>query len=703
MSKRSASYISQGNNDIYSADLNINMSNSPAASRSSKSASDISNDYVFSTSPASSHSSSSASNTSRSTFLCSSSSSITSLSDASSPQFLTTIGTNDPNHFIRQTFLGPICTKCSTKVSLYGNLYIISSKTIIRHWKKNNCFIGDIKNLNAKDVERNLAMSIMQLYKTIHNNPSLASKVVQGQFHCKSTGLSPYCSCCGYVGIARNVRRHVANDAYTCTSQHVMTSRGTVLTDKNNFCIAQKVLDTISSGKFELPIDRLSNTIITHPNTDDSVFNSSISSITDAIMTTPAKYLPKDNEIDLLCSPESDDSTSLNSFAMAELTNCFGSEENAKKAREYLTFFILLLSQHAPGSLRNTLYSIGEMMSSPFTDPNFRLLLDAGKNWFTSDAANMDVRMVPVNHRNAIYLVGNSFTEKDKDLLKGCTFVWSDSVDHILEQYASLLTYAYHSQWPIIELYLSKVNYVYRSMLEKNTTGMDIDEINSIVTNKIVNSTIIFGLLCDLLMEDPIQPNGPNCIYRYLAGVCVIVCARSKKISLRSANGISRSANACLRLLRHAVCSFYVRQSVQMSHNLQSDSDFQLWVNDFLRKMQVCSSIGHICRTIRTARDVDRKSPSSVYKAFNDTTGDLLVHGNEIRKTAWRVAIPTACEQWDEHLLSLFPNHASLSSERPLHLLFNLNHSILLKGDYCRLNIENNHILLSEFQPNFPK
>jgi len=697
MSKRSASDISH---------------DALTSCRSSNSASDISDEDVLNigirTSQASSGSSNSASNTSGSTLLLSSSSSsttsaITSFSDASPHQFSTTIGNNDPNHYIRQTFLGPICIKCNTKVSSYGTLYIISSKTIIRHWKKNNCFTGDIKHLNAKELERNLAMSIVQLYKTIHNNPPLASKVVRGQFHCKSTTLSPYCSCCGYVGIARNVRRHVENDAYTCTSEHVMISHGTVLTDKHNFCIAQKVLDTISSGEFELPIDRLSNTIITQPNTIDGDGNSSISSITATIMTTPAKYLPRNDEIDVLCSPESEDYTSLNTFAMTELTNCFGSEGNAKKAREYLTFFILLISQHSPGSLRNTLYSTGEMMSLPFTDPNFRLLLDAGKTWLTSDAANIDVRMVPVHHRNAIYLVGNSFTDKDKDLLKGCTFVWSDSVDSIVEQYASLLTYAYHSQWPIIQLYLSKVNHVYRSLLEQNTTGMDIDEINALVTNKIVNTTIIFALLCDLLMEDPTQPNGPNCIYKYLAGVCVIVCARSKKMSLRSANGISRSANACLRLLRHAVCSYYVRQSVLMSHYLQSDSEFQLWVNDFLQQMQVCSSVGHICRTIRTAREVDRKSPSTVYKAFNDTTGDLIVDGNEIFKTAWRVAIPTACQQWDEQLLSLFPNHASLSSERPLHLLFNLKHSIVMKGDHCCLYIDNNDILLSEFKPNFPK
>ena len=105
--------------------------------------------------------------------------------------------TDDSRHFIRQTFLGPICAKCNTKVSSLGTLFTISSKTIIRHWKANNCYIGDIKQLNAKELENNLRMSIAQLYNTIRNNPALASKHVRAHFHCKNTYLSPYCSRCG--------------------------------------------------------------------------------------------------------------------------------------------------------------------------------------------------------------------------------------------------------------------------------------------------------------------------------------------------------------------------------------------------------------------------------------------------------------------------------------------------------------------------
>ena len=620
------------------------------------------------------------------------------------------------NHYIRKTFLGPICTKCNTKVACYGTLFTISSKSILRHWKRGDCFIGNIKNLNAKELEQALQMSIMQLYNSIHQNPTLAAKIVTGQFHSNNISQSPYCSRCGYVGKSANVRRHIHTELSNCSSSDLNLHGGKVLTDKYQFRIPQQVLDCISSGNFKLPFDRFTNRIISVNTTNDSDVHSTLSSSlsssgqipTLTILMTPAKYLPMDKEIKDICSPDStcDNATTINTFVMSELVHCFGTVENATQAREFLTSFILLIRQKYPGSLRSSLYKIGTMISSNSTDPNLKLLLTAGKIWLRSNNANIDVHMVPVHHRNAIYLVGNSFTEKDKDLLKGCTFVWSDSVDPIVEQFKFLITYAYESQWPIIQPYLDKVKQLYQLLLENNPMDLDIEELEELASTKIVNSTIICGLLSELLMEQPAQPNGPNCIYHYLAGVCVVPCTRTKSLSLRSANGISRTANACLRLLRHGVCSFYVRQSVLMTQEMKSDADFQFWFNGFLHQMQVSSSVGHICRTIRTARDVDRKSPSSVYKAFNDMTGDLVVDGNEIFKSSWSVAIPTACQEWDKHLIFLFPNHSSSSSALPLQLFFNLkNHIVLAEEDSC-IYIDNSaesSIPLSEYQPNFPQ
>lgn len=276
-----------------------------------------------------------------------------------------------------------------------------------------------------------------------------------------------------------------------------------------------------------------------------------------------------------------------------------------------------------------------------------------------------------------------------------------------MQQFASLIAYAYESKCPIMLQYLSTVDQVYQLLLTNDTTDKDIDEIEADATNKIVNNRIIGCLLSDILMEKPAHPNAPTCIYHYLAGVCAKSSAHSTKLSLRCANGISRSANAFLRLIRHGVCSLYVRQSVLMTQQMKSDADFQVWANDLLKDIQVSSSVGHICRTIRTAREVDRKSPSSVYKAFNDITGDLFVDGNEIFKSSWSVAIPTACQEWDHHLISLFPDHASSSSPLPLSLLFNLNHPIVMDKEnsciYLDKTCPHSSVPLLEFQPSFPE
>ena len=625
-----------------------------------------------------------------------------------------TASTQPPSatHFIKQTFLGPVCTKCNTKIACRHFLFTISSRTIRRHWDNNKCYEGDIRRLNAKQLERNLTMSIIQLHSSFRNNSTLASSHVSTSFHSISTANSPYCLRCGFVAKLNNLRRHATTYGATCSISDINQRGGRDFFDNYNFCIPQQVLDSISAGTFQLPFQHHPNSIETTNDYNDhdavsslSSPSSSSSSSNTSLLITPAKFLPSDEDIEAICSPQTtvEDASQVNSFAMAELLNCFGDEENALAAREYLTAFILLISQKNPGSLRSTLYEIGTMMSGPSTlSPNLNILLQAGKLWLQSDSANMDVRMVPAHHRNAIYLVGNSFSDTDKDLLKGCTFVWSDSIDATLCQFTSLMTYAYESMLPVMQQYMRKVDHVYHLVSTNIISDLEVEEIEESAAVKIVNSKIISGLLCELLLEEPTRPNGPTCIYRYLAGLCVKASTRSQQLSLRSANGISQQANGCLRLLRYGACSFYTRHAAMMTDDMKSDADFQQWASEFIKMMQQCSSVGHICRTIRTAREVDRKTPHSMYKAFNDSTGDVIVDGHEILKSSWSVAIPTACHEWDKHLMLLFPDHSS-SSSLPLHLLLQPNQLILAEEDSVVYlgDTSDTAVPLSAFTPHF--
>ena len=315
---------------------------------------------------------------------------------------------------------------------------------------------------------------------------------------------------------------------------------------------------------------------------------------------------------------------------------------------------------------------------------NLRILIASGKQWLQSSSANIDVRMVPVHHRNSLYLVGNNSKEGDQDLLQCGTFVWSENIDGVLSQFVSLLSFCYDIKWPKLKPFLDKTQDVYNITLE-NHSDKEVEEIEAITAVKLVNTSLIFGFLTEILLEEPTVPNGPNVIYKYLAG-STVKWNQKKGITLKHHNDISKNANALLRLLRHGICSLYVRKADIMTIKKESHHSFENWANNIIKQIQVCHSIGHICRTIRTAREVDRKTPSLVHKAFNDITGELLVGGCQIHKSSWSVAIPTAIYEWDIYLTSLFPNH-SHHSNLPLHWMFNINNNIVLAGTDSLLSV----------------
>jgi hypothetical protein len=343
------------------------------------------------------------------------------------------------------------------------------------------------------------------------------------------------------------------------------------------------------------------------------------------------------------------------------------------------------------------------MSNTVTNDHNLQLLLRAGKKWLISNSANMDVRMVPVHHRNLIYLVGHSYTDADKDLHKGCTFSWVDKCKDYVPIFQSLATFIYTFRRPFIEPFLNNISYVYQCILENGNATNNVEEMEDLVLSKIVDSRIMYGFLAAIIYDEPSQPNGPNIMYHFLASKLVKL-TNGDRISLRHPNEISKHANGILRILRYGLCSYYVRKSFLMTTHDKSDREFQAWANDLITGMQCCPTVGHICRTIRTAREVDSKTPSSVLKSFNDITGELLVAGTTIHKCAWSTAIPSALAEWDQYLLHLFPNHSS-SSHLPLELIFNLNNSIVLADSESHISIHNQNdvsIPLTEFIPTFP-
>jgi hypothetical protein len=620
------------------------------------------------------------------------------------------------HHHIQQTFLGPICTACGHKVANGNILFDISRNSIKNHRTTNKCFSGDLALFKPKELEKALRTAMIHLHNSMRDNLSLASRMVENKYNfVQSVKNFPYCAQCGFVGTKLcHVRRHAKSQSTVCSESDVRPADGTIRTNEYGFLIPSVVLDKIGRGLFVLPTKRCIqsnvptqfNTPIILPSPHAMTETNSCNRNTPATTSQgyPLQFLPTDEDITKAVSNNSPykDAVSLNSFALAELLDTFNTKEMADSAYEYLTSYILLIDQTYPGLLKKTLTEYTIMMKPNLVNSTLNILLLSGKLWLQSNAANMDVRMVPVHHRNGIYLIGNTYTDNDKDLLKGNTFVWSDNVDTIIDQYSALISFAHETKWPKMTQFLQKVQHVYLIALEDPTN--DGEDQYSLASTKLVNTNIIFGLLTEMLLEQPSLPNGPNLIYRYLAG-STIRRSHSGTIIIRNHNEISKNANALLRLLRHGVCSNYIRQSQLMTQRNESHKTFEVWANSLIQQMQVCPAVGHICRSIRTAREVDRKTPSHVQKAFNDKTGELLVAGCQIHKSTWSTAIPTAISEWDKHLTSLFPAH-SPSSNLPLHWLFDLDNDIIIADDDSYVSIDGDldqSIPLSEFKPLIPE
>jgi hypothetical protein len=467
------------------------------------------------------------------------------------------------SHHIKQTFLGPICTSCNCKVVRGNTLFYLSRHSLKAHITTNKCFSGNLSSFRCQTLEKSLHIALVQYHNSMKNNPALAARIVRDKYHFQTASINwPYCNLCGFIGSKLcHIKRHVQLNSNLCSSSDVRPPDGTIMSNEYGFLVPHSVLEKISRCQFILPIKQypinpITNTLPNSPHHQQSIPTvSAISSTpshpptysTNTAAPTPhattttspiTRFLPSEEDVMASLTKNScKDATTLNAFIVSELCNTFGSKEKADVAYDYLTSFVLLINQQTPGLLRRQLTDYTTMMTMNEKDTQLELLLHAGKKWFDTNSANVDVRMVSVHHRNAIYLVGNTFLESDRDLLKGSTFVWSDKTDIINYQFHSLITFAHKIKWPQIAPFLDRVSDVYMHAIEDPT--QDTEDEFDLASRKLINTNIMFGLLTEILLEDPPIPNGPNLIYKYLAGITVKK-NHNDDIMLRNPNEISK-------------------------------------------------------------------------------------------------------------------------------------------------------------------
>ena len=89
------------------------------------------------------------------------------------PQYLTSpahlnnnnsSNSNDFQHHIKQTFLGPVCTACNKKIASTNTLFDISRNRLKAHLTTNQCFTGNFSSFKSRELEKSLRISIINYY-----------------------------------------------------------------------------------------------------------------------------------------------------------------------------------------------------------------------------------------------------------------------------------------------------------------------------------------------------------------------------------------------------------------------------------------------------------------------------------------------------------------------------------------------------------
>ena len=598
-------------------------------------------------------------------------------------------------HFIEQTFLGPICTKCDRAVDPKNTLFSITKKTLLTHWNKCKCFTGG--KPNASQLERDLRTQIIGIHSRIANTSLTLDAMVNEHLPPATTNIikTGFCSRCGYSGKPSNVRRHLTSTKITCNILD-FNQQGDIYKTKHGFRVPKAILLQMAAGKFKLPFVQSSSS--SSNNTNNSL--PTIAAAATALPTTPTATPPtifdaSPVEMAAVCAEHHENSASVEEgFVLQELECCFGSDAMVA-ARGHMSTFLHLTK--GSQSLPPKLIDMNKKLTLDDASINFSLLLQSSKKWLKSGAANMDVGHLSADVRNRVYTIGTCVAQSDRDLFRGSTFVATDDMKFVVPELESLLLFASNMNYTRMTSHKVQAMRVYESVpYSENETE---DERDQKAYSRILDSNIIPGLLVTILLEPPRFPNGPNLISDYLAA-CSVKVDHQNHISFRNPNEISKKANALLRLLRHGVCSTIRRKATDMDASGESDNQFRQWTDQFLEQVQTCLSTDEICRRIRSAREVGIKLGTSVEKSFDFRTGEIYVTGIRVQKSVWSQSIPTALSEWDSILHSFFNCRDTIDK------VFNIKNTCVLAGNQSKIIVSDGpgndeEILFNDIVPLF--
>ena len=386
------------------------------------------------------------------------------------------------------------------------------------------------------------------------------------------------------------------------------------------------------------------------------------------------------------------------SWNFNEATACFidqSDESNMPQAKEKIrqhTQLLLPVTDNAPTPQQCHLQfkKLATDAFKPFTptsdDCNILIILQAGEKYLTCGAANFDVWRLSAFFRSMLYQVGTAAAPNEEMLLQGATFVPSQKMFFIVDEFKHLILFVLRTNPSLITQQMTQATSIHHYVGNEFSGRMKEDEIAEESAKRIIDTNILFGMILSILLE-PTDKLKPNTLQLFITGRAIKSVQDKSYLQFYNANKIGKRCNSLLRVFRHFVCGHIVRRAREtiptVNHEVFINTTYQL-----LQTIQICPSIDSICRCIRMAREIERKSPSGVFKGFNPHTGQIRVDTIYVNREVWSKAICVTAEKLKDSLFRLFACHGLLE-----HVL-NTNNKLVMTGEdnYVYINGESSFL-----------
>ena len=223
-----------------------------------------------------------------------------------------------------------------------------------------------------------------------------------------------------------------------------------------------------------------------------------------------------------------------------------------------------------------------------------------------------------------------------------------------------MLTFLYRTRYNFIKTHLQHIEQIIHGVFsfEYGSDGPPSDQdVTNEVISRIMDTRIIPGIILSVTCEEPTSPSAST-IFKDFCAVNFVKLNADKDLVICMPNEISKGSNHLLRLSRHATATS-IRRIGQLQHesNTFCSSNFNNQVMEVISNVRMSSFTDVVCMFIRLGKELSNKTPRTIYKAYDPSSGEVIVGSVSIPKHTWSNAIPFSLKELNKNLLQLFgPN-----------------------------------------------